>query len=237
MAEQLPDNVGGGRNVHARAGTPFRFWGCSEIEESLGIRVDSERQLLERMEMVPSESIYHHTVRSLLLHGVVSTPYPDDFASWIATEVRDLPLAERLAFQSPFDFPDIDSFREHLLETIDDHLSQLPFDPRAIYGRPFHFLRGHLTSVPLEIEVSTLEGFRQALAEVDESSIYYHEVEAIGRLHHPRGDFAAWIDESLALHDIAGRIAEIDPFVLSLSRVRSQILTIIDEEMAHGEVA
>ncbi len=216
-------------------GHPFQFWGCSDLKESLGIRVDSERQLLERLETVSGESIYHHTVRCLLRRRIVPTPYPDDFASWIATDVRDLSLAERLAFHSPFDFPDMEAFREHLLETLDDHLSHLPFDPRAIYGRPFHFLRGHLTSVPLEVEAADFASFRQAVAEIDESSIYYHEVEAIGRLQHPRGDFAAWIDESLGLREAAHQVAEIDPFVLSLTRVRAQILLILDGILAGGD--
>jgi len=207
----------------------FRFWGCSEIRESLGIRADGERQLVERLETVSADSIYYHTVRSLLRRQVVPTPYPDDFASWVATEIRDPVLAERLALPSPFDFTDIEAFREHLLGILDDHLSRLPFAPRAFLGHPFHFLRGHLTEVPLDLEAVDLAGFRQILAQVDDSSIYYHAVEAIGRLGNPRSDFAAWIEEALGLRHLATRVAEIDPFVVSLGGVRSGILAAIDE--------
>jgi hypothetical protein len=204
----------------------FAFWGCSQLRESLGIRAESERQLMERLETVPAESIYTHTVRYLLFRPVVASPYSDDFSSWVAAEVPDPALAERLALPSPFDFPDVEAFRAHLIEILDDHLSALGFAPRVLTGNPFYFLRGHLAAVPLGIEVSDLRGFRDALKQVDDSSIYYHAVEARGRLGRPRGDFALWIDESLGRPDLAQLVAEIDPFVLSLRGVRQRLLQI-----------
>jgi hypothetical protein len=211
----------------------FHFWGCSEIRESLGLRADSLRHLLERLESAPQESIYYHTVRCLLRHRVVPTPYPDDFSNWIAQEARDVTLAERLAFHSPFDFPDGESFRHHLLETLDDHLTRLPA-ATVILGEPFYFLTGHLVAVPLEIVARDLQSFRGALTEVDDSALYYHGVEAIGRLGNPRGDFAAWIEDALGLAPLARRIAEIDPFVMSLGGVRARLLELVDRERVGG---
>jgi hypothetical protein len=215
-------------------GSAFRFWGCSEIRESLSLQADSERQLMERLEVVPAESIYYHTVRSLLRRRVVPTPYPDDFASWVATELRDAVLAERLALPSPFDFQDVEAFREHLLDILDNHLAELPFTPRVLLGSPFYFLRGHLVAVPLGAEANDLETFRRVLAGVDESSVYYHAVEAIGRLGKQRGDFAAWVEEVLGLTDLARSMAEVDPFLLSLAGVRRRLLQIVDAAMASG---
>jgi hypothetical protein len=212
----------------------FVFWGCSEIRTALGTQADSERQLLERLETVPAESIYHHSVRCLLRRRVAATPFPDDFSIWVASEVRDPVLAERLAFHSPFDFADIEAFREHLIETLDDHLSSLRFDPRARLGKPFYFLSGHLAAVPLELEATDLAGFQRALQQVDESSLYYHTVEAIGRLGNPRGDFAAWVEDELKQPDLARRMVEIDPFVMSLSGVRAQLLDLLYGERDAG---
>ncbi|MBI3932083.1 MAG: hypothetical protein HY317_01585 [Acidobacteria bacterium] len=209
----------------------FEFWGCSEIRESLGITAESERHLMERLETVPPESIYYHTVRALLRRQVVPTPYPDDFASWVATEVRDPVLAERLALSSPFDFADTEAFREHLLGILDDHLSRLPFTPAVVQGSPFYFLRGHLAAVPLGVEAVDLAGLGRSLSEVDDSSIYYHAVEAIGRLGRVRSDFATWVDDGLALPGLAVRMDEIDPFVASLGGVRQQLLTLVREAL------
>jgi hypothetical protein len=214
---------------------PFRFWGCSEIRESLGIRADSERELLERLETAPGESIYYHTVRCLLRRRVVNTPFPDDFSTWVAVQVRDQALAEQLALDSPFEFPDLEAFRERLLEILDDHLSRLGASPRVLQGEPFYFLRGHLTAVPLELEAVDLPGFRAALARVDDSSVYYHAIEAIGRLDRPSGDFAAWVEDVLGLPRLAAHMAAIDPFVASLAGVRQRLLDLLDSELAAPE--
>jgi hypothetical protein len=211
---------------------PFHFWGCSEIRESLGLRADSVQQLLERLETVPADSIYYHSVRCLLRHQVVATPYPDDFATWIDGEVRDPALAERIAFHSPFDFADIEAFREHLIAVLDEHLRRQPWVGGRVPHSSFRFLRGHLASVPLGLTVHDLLELRDALAEVDESAIYYHTVEAVGRLGQPRGDFAAWIEDELGATALARRVQEIDPFVASLSEVRAQLLRAVDGGLA-----
>jgi hypothetical protein len=210
---------------------PFEFWGCTEVRESLGIRADSERLLMERLETVPAESIYYHTVRSLLRRGIVRTHYPDDFATWVASEVRDPILAERLALPSPFDFSDIEAFREHLLAIMDDHLSQMPFAPRGL-GSPFYFLRGHLAAVPLDVAAPGLSTFRSALAQVDASSIYYHVVEAIARVSEHRGDFAAWVEDQLQLPALSEKMRQVDPFLLTLEEMRARYLSLIDAELA-----
>lgn len=221
----------------ATAETAFHFWGCSEIRESLGVRAYSERLFMERLETVAPESIYHHTVRCLLRRQVVVTPYPDDFSSWVGGELRDPILAEQLALPSPFDFPDVEAFREHLLGILDDHLARLPIAPQVVLGRPFHFQRGHLSAVPLEVTASDLPGLLQALRQVDESSIYYHAVEAIGRLGNPRGDLAAWVEDVLGHPLLARRMLEIDPFVASLAGVRARLLELVEDEIASGEGA
>jgi hypothetical protein len=206
----------------------FSFWGCSELPESLGLHAANERDLLERLETVDPDSIYYHTVRSLLRRQVLRSSQPNDFAAWVAEEVRDPALAERLALQSPFDFEGIEAFREHLLETLDDHLMRLPFAPRTITGRPFHFLIGHIHELPLELNVGDLAGFRRAIEEVDESSIYYHAVESMGRLGKPRSDFAEWVDQGLGRGGLAREIDQLDPFALSLDGLRLRLLELVD---------
>jgi hypothetical protein len=210
----------------------FEFWACWELRESLGIRAETERQLLERLETVPAESIYYHSVRSLLRRSVAETPFPDDFATWVANEVRDFALAERLAWPSPFDFPNIESFRAHLLETLDDHLSHLAHAPRSVSSNPFCFLRGHLTAMPLEVVAGDLPGLRRALGQVDDSSIYFHTVEAAGRPRRPHAlDLFAWVERGLGLPELAHAMGEVDPFVATLSRARAGLIAEVDKAM------
>jgi hypothetical protein len=208
----------------------FEFWGCSEIRESLGIRADTELHLMEQIATAPAESIYYHTVRSLLRRRVVPTPFPDDFATWVAVELRDLVLAERLAFPSPFDFPEIEGFRECLLSIFDDHLSKLPSIPRSLFGNPFYFLRGHLVAVPLDVRARDLRSFREALAEVDESSLYFHAVECAGPWGKPESTFTAWVQVALGQKELAAAL-RLDPFISSLKQLRGSLLRVLDHAL------
>ena len=208
----------------------FEFWGCSEIRESLGLRAETELHLMEQIAIAPAESIYYHTVRTLLRRRVVPTPFPDDFATWVAVELRDLVLAERLAFPSPFDHPDIESFREALLAIFDDHLSHLQSIPRSLFGNPFHFLRGHLIAVPLDLRASDLRSFRDVLSDVDESSLYFHAVECAGPLGKLENTFSAWVQLGLGEKELAAAL-RLDPFTSSLKQLRASLLRVLDRAL------
>ena len=92
----------------------FRFTGCSELHEILGKTAEDERRLVELIEEVPLDSIYFHTHSYFLRHSYVDRVYPNDFAQWVAMEVRDLVLGERLAVVDPFAFSNLETLREEL---------------------------------------------------------------------------------------------------------------------------
>ena len=75
---------------------PFLFVGCWELREMLGRSARDEQQLLEAIEEVPSDSIYYHTHSFFLRHKYIAGPYPNDFATWAAIQVRDRVLGEKL---------------------------------------------------------------------------------------------------------------------------------------------
>ena len=83
---------------------PFSFFGCLELREILGRRARDERELMEGLEQIPAGSIYYHTHSIFLRHPHIGGGYPNDFANWVATQVGDKGLAERLAFGDPFFF-------------------------------------------------------------------------------------------------------------------------------------
>lgn len=214
--------------------SPFEFWGCHDIRESLGVRADTERELAERLRTISADSIFHHSVRCLMRHQTGSSGYPDDFARWIAREVGDPVLAERIALFSPFDMRNIEAFRDHLVATIDDHLDTSPQGGLAA-RTPFRFLRGHLAALPIGLQADDLPTLRAGLATADDSSIYFHTVESPGTHASQRSDFAAWVDAELGLPGLADRLAEVDPFVAGLTRTRGLLLATIDSYA--GEVA
>jgi hypothetical protein len=211
-----------------RAREPFAFMGCVELRQTLDRRAQDERELMDRLEEVPAGSLFYHMHGYFLRHRPLTTAYGNDFARWAAVEVRDQVLAERLSVVDPFEFPDLEALREELVGTIDDHIRRLSSVPRVEFGEPFYFQQSHIVEVPLGTPVETLAEFRDGLASVDTSAIYFHMVEARARLGRQAGDFAEWIRTSLERPDLADRIARIDTFMTTLERVRARLLSLID---------
>ena len=218
----------------ATAIDPFRFIGCVELRQSLDQRATDERELLDRLEDVPSGSVFYHTHGYFLRHRPITTAYGNDFAAWVAVHVRDQVLAERLAVINPFEFSSLEALREELLAAVHDHLVHLSVVPRVEYGEVFHFQQSHIVEVPLGSAAATLAEFRQGLAEVDSSAIYYHMVEARARLGRRSGDFAEWLRTSLGMTALAERIQRIDAYMTSLERVRARVLALVDTALEEG---
>ena len=214
--------------------SPFTFIGCSELQESLGQQADDEKELAEMLEEVPLDSVHFHTHSYFLRHRFIERVYPNDFAQWVVTQVGDHILGEKLAVVDPFDYPNLEDLREEIISIIDDHLSRMPIVPRVVFGRPFYFHRSRILEVPMGVEARTLGEFRRAVSEVDVSAIYFHMFEAHFRLHREESDFSAWIRTGLGLPDLADRIRTINPYLGSLERLRSSLLTACDGYVARG---
>jgi hypothetical protein len=79
------------------------------------------------------------------------------------------------------------------------------------------------------LEARSLTEFRNILATVDLSAVYYHNFEAILRLGRRMGDFALWIEEQLDLPDLAKKISSLDFYMTSLESIRHRIIRLCDE--------
>ena len=211
--------------------TRFEFVACSELIQILGLRADDERELAEILAEVSLDCVHYHTHGHFLRHGFVGAPYPNDFATWTAIQVRDRVLGERLAVVSPLDFPSLEALREEILSTIDDHLSHLTIVPRVIFGEPFDFIQSRIVEVPTGVTAGSLEEFRAGLAAIQPSAIYFHTIEAPRRLALPETDFAVWLREGLGCTTMAGAVSRLDPYTGSLERLRTEILRLCDDEL------
>jgi hypothetical protein len=210
---------------------PFVFTGCVELRQTLNLRALDERELMDRLEDAPGAAVLFHTYGYFLRHGPVTMAYGNDFAAWVATQVRDQVLAERLAVVNPFEFDSLETLREELVTVVNDHLVRLSSVPRIEFGEPFYFQQSEVVQVPLGPGVTGLAEFRNALADVDTSAVYFHMIEARARLGRPADDFSEWIRASLRLSALADRIARIDAYMTSLERVRARVLSLVDAEL------
>lgn len=214
-----------------REASPFAFVGCIELREILGRRARDERELMEDLEQVPPGSVYSHTHGIFLRHPQLIRVYPNDFATWVATQIRDQVLAERLAVVDPFQFASLEELREELISIIDHHIATLHPVPRVVFGEPFFFLQSHLVQVPTGLTARTLDEFRECLATVDASAIYLQALDARLRRRLPGGDFAQWIGGDLGLPSLAEGIGRINPYLGGLEQIRIQMLRLLDAEL------
>jgi hypothetical protein len=213
------------------AAVPFVFLGCLELRELLAFEAHDARELGEQLERVPAESVFCHMSAVLLHRSALPETYPNDFALWVGSEVRDARLAERLSAVDPFQSDSMERVREELVSTIGDHLRHLSAAPPPSQGQPFRFFQMHLVPVPTGHQAKTLREFRDALAEVDVSALFFHIIDGRYRLGRGRSDFAEWVDGALGLPELGDRLAHIDPGVGSLERIRDRHLRVLTEAL------
>ena len=210
---------------------PFTFVGCLELREILGRRARDERELMEELEQIPAASVYYHTQSIFLRHPRIAGAYPNDFANWVATQIRDQVLAERLAVVDPYMFGSVEELREELVSIVDSHISALNPVPRVVFGDPFFFVQSHVREVPTGLEARTLPDFRRCLAEVDISAVYLHALHTRVRGDMAGGDFALWIGQELRRDSLAAAIGRINPYLGGLEEIRREMLRLIDIEL------
>lgn len=214
---------------------PFIFVGCLELREILGRKARDERELMEGLEQVPAGSIYYHTHSVFLRHPRIAGGYPNDFANWVASQVGDKALAERLAVVDPYDCASLEELREELVSIVESHIANLQPVPRCVFGDPLFFVQSHVLEVPTGLEARTLAEFRRCLAEADLSTVYLHTLHARVRGEVAGGDFAHWIGQELGLEALAAAIGRINPYLGGVEEIRAQTLRLIDAELAKDD--
>ena len=207
----------------------FRFMGCYEIKELLGIRAEDEMKLMEFLEEVPLDCIYYHTHSYFLRHFYIAGPYPNDFANWAAIQVRDRVLGEKLAAVTCSGGKSLEDLRNELIEVIDSHLSEIKTVPAVTFGQPFHFMQSKIIEVPSGLCAATFPEFIHALTTVDASAIYNHVFEARLRDKLERSDFAIWLDEGLSMKELADKFEMVDSYMYSLEGLRERLLSLCQQ--------
>ncbi|MBI5604377.1 MAG: hypothetical protein HY879_13605 [Deltaproteobacteria bacterium] len=218
-----------------KAENPFAFTACWELKEMLGRTARDERQLVEIIEEIPLDSVYYHTHGFFLRHQYIAGPYPNDFATWAAIQVRDHVLAEKLGILDPFEYENLESLRLEIINIIEDHLSRLPVIPRTIYGEPFHFMQSRIIAAPTGLEAWDMADFCAILSSTDSSVVYFHTFEAMLRLGRREGDFPFWIESQLGETELATAISQIDLYMSTLESIRKQIISLCNAGPGKGE--
>ncbi|MFC1694199.1 DUF5752 family protein [Candidatus Latescibacterota bacterium] len=211
------------------------FIGCIEVKELLGLKANDELKLLELIEEVPVDSIYYHTHGYFLRHFYIIGPYPNDFANWVAIQVRDRVLGEKLGSVTPSPQKSLEDIRLELIDIIDQHLSSIKMIPNVVYGQQFHFMKSQIIKVPTGITAKNLEEFVDSLKTVDASAIYNHFFESRQRDRKGRSDFSRWFKEVLDLKELADKFESIDSYMYSLEGLRGKLLDLCSSELVNEQ--
>jgi hypothetical protein len=223
--------------MERRSDRPFIFYGCSELREILGKMAEDEKELADLIEEVPEDSIFYHTHSFLLRHRLSNGEYLNDFANWVATEVEDRVLSERLGIIDPSEFDNLESLREEILSIIDDHLSGARIIPQVIFGEPFAFMQSRIVQFPTGFGASSLRELRHAIEEVDTGALYFHFFEVRLRVKKRDYDIPTWLIDELEMNELAEQIRSIRPYWMTLEQLRSNLLGLCDREIEKGERA
>lgn len=211
---------------------PFKFYECTALVRMTGRRASDAIELLEILEQVSPESIFHHMHQYFLKPHVVSPEYPNDLAEWVADALEEKSLAERLANLNPFEFTNIEGVRGELVRVIQEFLKEYPPPRPVLPGKEFFFNEGVTLVTPTGLEASSLKEFLKVIKLVDSSSIYFHFYEARLRVGKEKDDFSRYFDECLdECSGLAQRISSLDPYMYSTEVLREKIADMVESQL------
>ncbi|GMR05302.1 MAG: DUF5752 family protein [Thermodesulfobacteriota bacterium] len=211
--------------------TSFKFYECFALVKLTGRKASDILQLLEILQRISTESIFHHMHQYFLRPHATASEFPNDFAVWAAESLEEHSLAEGLANVNPFEFSDIEGIRSELIRIITDYLKNFPQPRPVLPGREFLFNEGVTIVLPTGIEASTVEEFAKALREVDFSSVYFHFYEARLRLGKQRDDFSEFLGSCLSCSGVALDVKALDPYMYSTEILRNKLIKIVEESI------
>ena len=210
---------------------PFHFYTEMGLVELLGMKAKNLAELLEGNKTVPGACIYHHTHKFLRQHNYLSPEPPNDFAYWVGGVFGDEMLGEKLAAVDIIQFRSIRELREKFITTIENHLRQGVEEHNVFSGYEFHFMKARSFVVKTGHVAGSLQEFLEIIKKIDTHSLYFHIFEARIRLERADNDFSYWLASELSEQELARRIAQLDPYTITLEGLRKKIVNLIEERL------
>lgn len=197
---------------------------CAVIAIATARQANTISELLDGIAGSPPESLYYHFWTGLLQMRFEEREYNNDFAGWVAHQLHERRLAERLAVIDPTGFPDLESLRGTLMDTIQ---SELDVDARLMWLRatsPFDFIRSQIVTFDSGRRARTPEELAALLPELSVESVFYHFIDA--RRRDPVGvdDFSLWLNNfDDGVRPLVDTLAGIDYYFGNLVELRATL--------------
>jgi len=218
------------------ASHPFAVIDCAMLSIATGLSAQNLRELRDRLRSVPASSLYFHFWGAHLRPGFDEPEYGNDFALWARHGLSDPALAERLSVIRPPGFGDLEALREELVEVVEQRLYEREVVPWAPADQEFHFIRSTLVVLDTGTRLETPEALGAALARFSPGSLFYHFIDALRRPPEGADDFRAWLSGFGDRYSgLIERIAGIDPYFVTLSRLGRELSQAFAAQVAGGE--
>lgn len=217
---------------------PFTIKDCSLASIATGVKAQMLNDFRDKLAVIDPGSIHFHFWNSRLRTSFEHHEYLNDFAYWVHKFLNDDYLSERLALINPSDFPDIESLRNELIEIIDERLDEIEFIPWAKYENQFHFITSKIIVFDTHYIIKEPQDLQWVIPHLSKASLFYHFIDARRRTEGASDDFSTWLkDLNHQYEELIGEFKKIDPYLVSLSDLKTKLLTIVNQffsKESHG---
>ncbi len=207
-----------------RANYPFKFCTRLTLPQLTGIYAVNLKNLLEGIKSADGSIIYYHTHHYLIQHHYILPSSPNDFAYWITNRLGENLLGEEIASIDIFDYDTIDEYKNEIIKKIGAFIAKNGKTRHVEMNERFNFMKAITFVMDTGKEAYTLSEFHDILNNITIFSIYYHFFEAHFRLNSKLNDFSIWIKDELNLPDLAYKIANLDPYTLTMDKLKESII-------------
>ena len=210
--------------MEARAKYPFKFYTRLTLPQLTGIYALNLKELLDGIKKADDSIIYYHTHHYLIQHHYIVPDAPNDFAHWVIHALGEKLLGEEISSIDMFTYNTMGDYKQELIRRLKAFISKDSKTRRVEMNERFNFMKAVTFVMSSGKEAYTLGEFRDILKNITIFSVYYHFFESHFRLSSGLDDFSIWIKDELRLPDLAGKIANIDPYSVTMDKLKEQII-------------
>ncbi|MBN1446583.1 MAG: hypothetical protein JXA28_01530 [Bacteroidetes bacterium] len=213
---------------------PFAFKDCTLAAIATGKRAQNLRELRDHLMHVDTGCIYYHFWGGRLRPQFDEPEFNNDFAAWCKHALRDDIVAERLSVVDPTGFASMEDLRNEVIEILEERLYEREFIPWAKTDEQFSLIRSQIVVFATPHTISEPEQLPEIIPHVSTSSIFYHFIDARRRTPDRKDDFSTWLEGLNGKHaKLLARLADVDPYFVTLSDLRGQLTGLFTEYFAH----
>jgi len=211
-----------------RAHYPFKFCTRLTLPQLTGIYAVNLENLLDGIKNADDTIIYYHTHHYLIQHHYIIPSSPNDFAHWITNRLGENLLGEEIASIDIFDYNTIGEYKDRIINRISTFISKNGKTRYVDMDERFNFMKAITFVMNTGKEAYTLSEFHEILNSITIFSIYYHFFEAHFRLNSKLNDFSTWIKDEMNIPDLADKIANLDPYTLTMDGLKESIIKLTE---------